>query len=78
MYLAALVPQKVPLSTYFIATLDGVGGGGMPQKSTHHKTKNLTSPTSFSFDSLEKLVTCDRLDVIRPVYTHGFFEPPDR
>jgi len=28
MYLAALRPQKVPLSTYFIATLDGVGGGG--------------------------------------------------
>ena len=28
MYLATLRPQKSLLSTYFIATLDGVGGGG--------------------------------------------------
>ena len=67
MYLAALVPQKVPLSTYFVATLDGVGGGGASQKSTHHKTKNLTTPTTISFDSLEELGTSDRLDLIRPV-----------
>ena len=28
MYLASLGPQNSSLSTYFIATLDGVGGGG--------------------------------------------------
>jgi len=28
MYLPAVVREKAPLSTYFIATLDGVGGGG--------------------------------------------------
>ncbi len=78
MYLASLGPQKVPLSTYFIATLDGVGGGGASQKSTHNKTKNLTSPTSLSLDCFEELRTSDRLDLISPVYTYGFLEPPDR
>jgi len=39
MYLAALVPQKVPLSTYFIATLEGVGGGGLPEKIDNIQTK---------------------------------------
>ena len=33
MYLAALVGENPPLSTYFIATADGVGGGGPLQKS---------------------------------------------
>ena len=28
MYLASLGPQNSSLSTYFIASLDGVGGGG--------------------------------------------------
>ena len=32
MYLAALVGENPPLSTYFIATADGVGGGGPPTK----------------------------------------------
>jgi hypothetical protein len=32
MYLAALGRQNLPLSTYFIESLDGVGGGGSPQK----------------------------------------------
>ena len=34
MYLAALVRKKVPLSTYFVATLEGVGGGGCLLKMT--------------------------------------------
>jgi len=34
MYLAALPPQKRALSTYFVATADGVGGGGASQKPT--------------------------------------------
>ena len=39
MYLATLPPQKRVLSTYFIAILDGVGGGGPSQKSTTYKHK---------------------------------------
>jgi len=34
MYLAALLPQKRGLSTYFTATADGVGGGGPTKKPT--------------------------------------------
>ena len=34
MYLAALVRENPPLSTYFIATVDGVGGGGPTKKPT--------------------------------------------
>jgi hypothetical protein len=37
MYLATLGPQNSPLSTYFIATLDGVGGGGA-RKTTNKKS----------------------------------------
>ena len=37
MYLAALGPQKSLLSTYFIANLDDVGGGGALQ---NHSQKN--------------------------------------
>jgi hypothetical protein len=33
MYLAALAAENIYVSTYFIATADGVGGGGPPQKS---------------------------------------------
>ena len=55
MYLASLGPQKALLSTYFIASLDGVGGGGATQKSTHHKTKNLTSDRTLRNKSLEEL-----------------------
>ena len=57
MYLATLGPQNSLVSTYFIASLDGVGGGGSSQKSTHTKTKNLTAPTSFWFrnKTLEEL-----------------------
>ena len=57
MYLATLGPQNSLVSTYFIASLDGVGGGGASQKSTHNKTKNLTTPTSFWFrnKTLEEL-----------------------
>jgi hypothetical protein len=40
MYLATLRPQNSALSTYFIATLDGVGGGGA------HKTHNTTNKKS--------------------------------
>jgi hypothetical protein len=32
MYLAALVGENLYVSTYFIATADGVGGGGPPTK----------------------------------------------
>jgi len=32
MYLAALGRQNSTLSTYFIESLEGVGGGGSPQK----------------------------------------------
>jgi len=34
MYLAALVGESPPLSTYFGATADGVGGGGPTKKPT--------------------------------------------
>ena len=34
MYLAALVRENPSLSTYFIATVDGVGGGGPTKKPT--------------------------------------------
>ena len=34
MYLASLPPQNHALSTYFAATLEGVGVGGAPQKPT--------------------------------------------
>ena len=34
MYLAALVGESPPLSTYFAATADGVGGGGPTKKPT--------------------------------------------
>ena len=36
MYLAALVHENPYVSTYFIATADGVGGGG-PHKKAHVK-----------------------------------------
>lgn len=36
MYLAALVRESPPLSTYFTAAADGVGGGG-PHKKAHVK-----------------------------------------
>lgn len=39
MYLATLGPQNLPLSTYFIAILEGVGGGGPSTKHTTHKQK---------------------------------------
>ena len=38
MYLAALVGENPRLSTYFIATADGVGGGG-PHKKAHVKKR---------------------------------------
>jgi hypothetical protein len=38
MYLAALGRQNSPLSTYFIESLEGVGGGGSPPK-TNNKQK---------------------------------------
>tara|TARA_R110000744_G_scaffold15820_1_gene43769 strand:- start:648 stop:794 length:147 start_codon:yes stop_codon:yes gene_type:complete len=38
MYLAALVGENPPLSTYFVATADGVGGGG-PHKKAHVKKR---------------------------------------
>jgi len=34
MYLATLPPQKRALSTYFAASVEGVGGGGSPKKPT--------------------------------------------
>lgn len=34
MYLAALVRENLYVSTYFIATADGVGGGGPTKKPT--------------------------------------------
>ena len=55
MYLAALARRNFPLSTYFVATLEGVGGGGVPQKSTLWKTKNLTSETTLFCEPLEEL-----------------------
>ena len=45
MYLAALRPQKVPLSTYFIAILDGVGGGGVCQKRRSKSSSQRTEQT---------------------------------
>ena len=36
MYLAALVGESPRISTYFAATLEGVGGGG-PHKKAHTK-----------------------------------------
>jgi hypothetical protein len=39
MYLAALAAENLYVSTYFIATADGVGGGGPPQKSPRQKTQ---------------------------------------
>jgi len=36
-YLATLSPQNPALSTYFVATLDMVGGGGASQKPTSQK-----------------------------------------
>ena len=42
MYLATLRPQNSPLSTYFIATLDGVGGGGARQKRRSQKSSQIT------------------------------------
>lgn len=57
MYLAALVPQKAPLSTYFIATLDDVGGGGAcykclskssSQTSEHKPKQKMKAKTSIN------------------------------
>ena len=42
MYLATLGPQNRALSTYFIATLDGVGGGGARQKRRSQKSSQTT------------------------------------
>ena len=39
MYLAALVGESPHVSTYFVASLEGVGGGGPPQKSPHLKAQ---------------------------------------
>mgnify|MGYP001185792128 CR=1 FL=1 len=38
MYLATLGPQNSLLSTYFIASLDGVGGGGTHKKARAKNT----------------------------------------
>ena len=50
MYLATLVPRNLPLSTYFIATLDDVGGGGAykttNKKATQKKRGSKTSTRS--------------------------------
>ena len=42
MYLAALVGENLYVSTYFIAMLDPVGGGGTHKK-THVKKRRLKS-----------------------------------
>jgi len=42
MYLAALVGENPHVSTYFVATADGVGGGG-PHKKAHVKKRRLKS-----------------------------------
>ena len=39
MYLAALPPLFSTVSTYFIAILDGVGGGGLPVKIDNIQTQ---------------------------------------
>ena len=73
MYLATLRPQKSLLSTYFIANLDDVGGGGTHKKARAKNTgkkqsnKTLSFPTTFPLDGLEKLGTSDRLDLVNPV-----------
>jgi hypothetical protein len=38
MYLATLGPRFLPLSTYFIAILEGVGGGGTHKKARAKNT----------------------------------------
>ena len=38
MYLAALVGENPLVSTYFVATVEGVGGGG-PHKKAHTKKR---------------------------------------
>lgn len=38
MYLAALVGENPLVSTYFVATVEGVGGGG-PHKKAHAKKR---------------------------------------
>ena len=39
MYLAALGRQNSSVSTYFTESLEGVGGGGSPKKTTSIKNK---------------------------------------
>mgnify|MGYP007078979470 CR=1 FL=1 len=78
MYLATLGPQKSLLSTYFIANLDDVGGGGTHKKARAKNTgkkqsnKTLSFPTTFALDGLKELVTSERLDLISPVFTDSF------
>ena len=87
MYLATLCRDFSSVSTYFIAILEGVGGGGATKKATvkkqmafkkQHATTPLPSTLSLVDILLEELGTSDRLDVIRPVYTYVLLEPPDR
>ena len=78
MYLATLGPRFLPLSTYFIAILEGVGGGGTHKKARAKNTgkkqsiKTLSSPTTIALNSLEELVTSDRVDLVNPLVTNSF------
>lgn len=73
MYLAALVGDFSPLSTYFIVSADPVGGGGTHKKAraknTGEKQNNetLTSPSSLWFCHLEVDVTSEGCDLVSPV-----------
>ena len=79
MYLATLGPRFSLSSTYFTGFLEGVGGGGTRKKQHTPKQKNLSlKPTTLFLESLKELGMPDSLDLIRPVYTEGFLEPPDR
>ena len=72
-YLAALVGDFSPLSTYFIVSADPVGGGGTHKKAraknTGEKQNNetLTSPSSLWFCHLEVDVTSEGCDLVSPV-----------
>ena len=79
MYLAALGPQNLYVSTYFTGFLEGVGGGGTRKKQHTPKQKNLSlKPTTLFFESFKELGMPDSLDLVRPVYTYVLLEPPDR
>lgn len=49
MYLAALVRENLYVSTYFIATADGVGGGGPTKKPTLKNAGKKAKATNLNY-----------------------------